>query len=37
LVDRSIEHLQLDGYGSWAVEIRTSDEVIGFVGLAAPS
>jgi RimJ/RimL family protein N-acetyltransferase len=37
LVDRCVERLRRDGYGLWAVEIRTSGEFIGFVGLAVPS
>jgi ribosomal-protein-alanine N-acetyltransferase len=37
LVERCVEQLLRDGYGLWAVEIRTSGEFIGFVGLAVPS
>lgn len=37
MVDRCIEHIDRDGYGLWAVEVRTSGEFIGFVGLAAPT
>ena len=36
-VDRCHEHLQINGYGLWAVEVRTSGEFIGFVGLAMPT
>ena len=37
LMDRTSEQLSRDGYGLWAVEVRTSGEFIGFVGLAVPS
>lgn len=37
LVDRCIERIQGDGYGLWAVEVRTGGEFIGFVGLAVPT
>jgi len=37
MVDRCIEQIDRDGYGLWAVEVRTSGEFIGFVGLAAPT
>jgi ribosomal-protein-alanine N-acetyltransferase len=36
LAERCVEHLQRDGYGLWALEVRTSHEFIGFVGLAVP-
>lgn len=36
MVDRCVEELRLDGYGLWAVELRTSGRFIGFVGLATP-
>ena len=36
MVDRLVNQLQRDGYGLWAVEIRTSGEFIGYVGLAVP-
>ena len=36
MMNRCVEELQRDGYGLWAVEVRTSGEFIGFVGLAAP-
>lgn len=37
LVDRCITRIQRDGYGLWAVEVITSGEFIGFVGLAVPT
>jgi len=37
MMDRCIVHLECDGYGLWAVEVRTSGEFIGFVGLAVPT
>ena len=36
MMDRCVEELQRDGYGLWAVEVRTSHEFIGFVGLTTP-
>jgi RimJ/RimL family protein N-acetyltransferase len=36
LMDRCVEQIQTDGYGLWALEVRTNGEFIGFVGLAAP-
>jgi hypothetical protein len=36
MMDRRSEQLERDGYGLWAVEVRTSGDFIGFVGLAAP-
>ena len=36
MMDRCVEELQRDGYGLWAVEVRTSHEFIGFVGLTVP-
>ncbi len=36
MVDRLVNQRQRDGYGLWAVEIRTSGEFIGYVGLAVP-
>jgi len=36
LAGRCAERLRSDGYGLWAVEVRTSGEFIGFVGLAVP-
>ena len=36
MVDRCTEQIQRDGYGLWAVEVRTNGEFIGFVGLAVP-
>jgi len=32
MMNRCVEELQRDGYGLWAVEVRTSHEFIGFVG-----
>jgi RimJ/RimL family protein N-acetyltransferase len=37
MVDRCVEQLLLNGHGLWAVEVRTSGEFIGFVGLAVPT
>jgi RimJ/RimL family protein N-acetyltransferase len=37
LVDRCFEQIQHEGYGLWAVEVTTSGEFIGFVGLAIPT
>ena len=37
LIDRFIERMKRDGYGLWAVELRVSGELIGFVGLAVPT
>lgn len=37
MMDRCVEQIRCDGYGLWAVEVRTSGEFIGFVGLANPS
>lgn len=37
LLDRCLAQIQCDGYGLWAVEVRASDEFIGFVGLAMPT
>jgi len=37
MVSRCAAQLERDGHGLWAVEIRTSGEFIGFVGLAVPS
>ena len=37
LVDRWSERIKRDGYGLWAVEIRASNEFIGYVGLASPT
>lgn len=37
MVDRCVERIRSDGYGLWAVEVRTSGDFIGFVGLAAPT
>ena len=36
MMDRRSEQLERDGYGLWAVEVRTNGDFIGFVGLAAP-
>ena len=36
-VDRCVVQLQDNSYGWWAIEIRTSGEFIGFVGLAVPT
>ena len=36
LADRCLRELHRHGYGLWAVEVRTSGDFIGFVGLAAP-
>jgi hypothetical protein len=36
-VDRCVEQIRCDGYGPWPVEVRTSGEFIGFVGLALPT
>ena len=35
-VDRCVVQFQDNSYGWWAIEIRTSGEFIGFVGLAVP-
>jgi RimJ/RimL family protein N-acetyltransferase len=37
LVDGFMDRLRLDGYGLWAVEVRATNQFIGFVGLAVPS
>jgi RimJ/RimL family protein N-acetyltransferase len=37
LVDRIVEHWARDGYGVWAVERRSDDSFLGFVGLASPA
>jgi RimJ/RimL family protein N-acetyltransferase len=37
MVDRFVERIQRDGFGLWAVEVRTTAEFIGFVGLSAPT
>jgi len=37
MLDRCVEQLEGEGYGLWAVELRTSGEFIGFVGLAVPT
>jgi ribosomal-protein-alanine N-acetyltransferase len=37
MVDRCVEQIQCSGYGLWAVEVRTSGEFIGCVGLAVPT
>lgn len=37
MMDRCIEQLECHGHGLWALEVRTSSEFIGFVGLAAPT
>lgn len=37
LMNRCIEKLQSDGYGRWAVEVKTSGQFIGFVGLEMPT
>ena len=37
LMGRCIEQIECHGYGLWAVEVRTSGEFIGFVGLAVPT
>jgi len=37
MMDRCIEQLLSDGYGLWAVEVKTSGEFIGLVGLAVPT
>ena len=37
MVDRCVERIQGDGYGLWAVEVKTSGKFIGFVGLAVPT
>jgi RimJ/RimL family protein N-acetyltransferase len=37
MVDRCVEQIRCDGYGLWAIEVRTSGEFIGFVGLAVPT
>jgi RimJ/RimL family protein N-acetyltransferase len=36
LMNRLIERIKRDRYGLWAVELRASGELIGFVGLAVP-
>lgn len=36
MMSRCAAALERDGYGLWALEIRTSGEFIGFVGLAVP-
>lgn len=37
LVDRIVDHWVTDGHGLWAVEVVSSGEFIGFVGLTGPS
>ena len=37
MVDRCVKQIERKGYGLWAVEVRTSGEFIGFVGLAMPT
>jgi RimJ/RimL family protein N-acetyltransferase len=37
LMDRCIKRLRRADYGLWALEVRSSSEFIGFVGLAMPS
>ncbi len=37
MMGRCIVQLDRDGYGLWAVEVRSSGEFIGFVGLAMPT
>lgn len=37
MMDRCSEQLERDCHGLWAVEVRTSGEFIGFVGLAVPT
>jgi RimJ/RimL family protein N-acetyltransferase len=36
-MNRFIERIKRDRYGLWAVELRASGELIGFVGLAVPT
>jgi len=36
MVDRCIGQLRCDGFGLWAVEVKSSGEFIGFVGLTVP-
>lgn len=36
LVDRIEAHFDQHGFGLWATEVRTTGELIGFVGLAVP-
>lgn len=36
LADRAAEHVEAEGWGLWAVEVRGTGEFIGFVGLAVP-
>jgi RimJ/RimL family protein N-acetyltransferase len=35
LMESFTERLRADGYGLWSLEVRTTGEFIGFVGLAA--
>jgi RimJ/RimL family protein N-acetyltransferase len=37
MVDRCVEHIERNGYGLWAVAVRTTGQLIGFVGLAVPT
>ena len=37
LMDRCSRHLDRDGYGLWAVQIRANSAFVGFVGLSAPA
>ena len=37
LMGRCLEKIECDGFGLWAVQVRTSGEFIGFVGLSAPT
>ncbi len=36
-VDRIQDHMEKDGYGLWAVEIKETGDFIGFIGFAKPS
>ena len=37
MVARCVEQIERHGYGLWAVQVRTTGEFIGFVGLAVPT
>lgn len=37
LLERAATRIAADGYGLWAVEVRATQRMIGFVGLARPS
>ena len=37
LIDRAESHFEQHGFGPWAVELRGSQEFIGFIGLSIPN